>query len=210
MNTNYHPTNQLLTQYANGDLPEAYELLIATHISMCDECRTEIAALDALGGAVLQEFEPLETVSFAQTLEKIKQVGRDVPKVRVPTEVPAPLVDYIGSRFEDVRWKPIGIGARQAILNTDGGATARLLHIPAGSAMPNHTHQGLELTLVLRGAFYDGETRYGQGDIEVADEDDLHTPIADRAGPCICLAATDAPLKFTSLLPRLAQPFFKI
>ena len=197
-------------QYANGELPEAYELLIATHISMCDECRTDVAAFDAVGGAVLQELEPVQTVSFAQTLEKIKQTDRDVPKPRSKSEVPAPLVDYIGPRFEGVPWKPIGIGARQAILNTADGATARLLYIPGGSAMPNHTHRGLELTLVLRGAFYDGDMRFGQGDIEVADEDDLHTPIADRAGPCICLAATDAPLKFTSFLPRLAQPFFKI
>jgi putative transcriptional regulator len=34
--------------------------------------------------------------------------------------------------------------------------------------------------------------------------------MAEAGVECICLAASDAPLKFHGLLPRLAQPFFKI
>ncbi|MGB1033531.1 MAG: transcriptional regulator, partial [Primorskyibacter sp.] len=34
--------------------------------------------------------------------------------------------------------------------------------------------------------------------------------IADVSEACICLAVTDAPLRFTSFLPRLLQPFLRI
>jgi putative transcriptional regulator len=64
--------------------------------------------------------------------------------------------------------------------------------------------------LVLQGAFRDESDRFGPGDVEVACEDMQHTPIAEDGPPCICLAATDAPLRFSGLLPRLAQPFFRI
>ena len=34
--------------------------------------------------------------------------------------------------------------------------------------------------------------------------------IAEAGADCICLAATDAPLRFRGVLPRLAQPFLRI
>ena len=99
---------------------------------------------------------------------------------------------------------------RQAILPTSKGAVARLLHIPAGVAVPDHGHRGLELTLVLQGAFSDEVDRFGPGDIEVADESLEHTPVAEAGMDCICLAVTDAPLRFNALLPRMLQPFVRI
>ena len=55
-----------------------------------------------------------------------------------------------------------------------------------------------------------GVGAFGVGDLEVADGDLEHTPTAGEEAPCICLAATDAPLRFQSLVPRLLQPLFKI
>jgi putative transcriptional regulator len=34
--------------------------------------------------------------------------------------------------------------------------------------------------------------------------------VAEAGADCICLAATDAPLRFNKLIPRMAQPFFRI
>ncbi len=102
------------------------------------------------------------------------------------------------------------MGVRQAILPTSKEASARLLFIPAGQAVPDHGHRGTELTLVLQGAFSDSTDRFGPGDLEIANEDLEHTPVAEAGADCICLAATDAPLRFTSLIPRLVQPFFRI
>ena len=102
------------------------------------------------------------------------------------------------------------MGVKQSILKTSAEATARVLFIPAGVAVPNHGHNGTELTLVLRGAYADETDRFQRGDVEIANEDMQHTPIADELEDCICLAVTDAPLKFSGLLPRLIQPLLRI
>lgn len=99
---------------------------------------------------------------------------------------------------------------RQAVIPTSDRATARLLYIPAGVAVPDHGHNGMELTLVLQGAFADEADCFRRGDIEIADEGTEHQPIAQAGLDCICLAVTDAPLKFRGFLPRLAQPFLGI
>jgi len=123
---------------------------------------------------------------------------------------PAPLRDYVGGGVEAVNWRPVAGGVRQAILPTSKDASVRLLHIPAGAAVPDHGHRGVELTLVLQGAYRDGDEIFARGDVEVATQDLTHTPVAEPGLDCICLAATDARLKFSGLLPRLAQPFFRI
>jgi putative transcriptional regulator len=108
------------------------------------------------------------------------------------------------------RWKSLGLGVRQSILASDNEGSVRLLYIPPGQAVPDHSHNGLELTLVLQGSFSDATGRFRVGDLEVADQTLEHTPVADPGAPCICLAATDAPLRFNALVPRLLQPFFRI
>jgi putative transcriptional regulator len=132
------------------------------------------------------------------------------PAVAARGAVPAPLSDYIGHDFTGVKWRALGMGVRQAILPTAKGASARLLYIPAGKAVPDHGHRGTELTLVLQGAFRDAFDRFGPGDLEIATEADEHTPVAEAGVDCICLAATDAPLRFTGLVPKLLQPLFRI
>jgi putative transcriptional regulator len=123
---------------------------------------------------------------------------------------PAPLADYVGGDLASVRWRRVGGGVKQAILPTGRNASARLLYIPAGVAVPDHGHRGTELTLVLQGAFADENDRFGRGDIEIANEEVEHTPVALEGEDCICLAATDAPLRFRGMIPRLAQPLLRI
>ena len=83
-------------------------------------------------------------------------------------------------------------------------------YIPAGTAVPEHSHKGRELTLVLKGAFKDEIDHFGPGDIELADGHTHHTPVASDDEDCICLAVTDAPLKFNNIIHKIAQPFLKI
>ena len=132
------------------------------------------------------------------------------PKAPLKTSLPAPLAAYVGGDLDAVKWRALGGGVRQAILLTGPKATVRLLHIPAGQAVPDHGHRGMELTLVLRGAFRDATDRFGPGDLEIAGEDLAHKPVAEAGEDCICLAATDAPLRFAGLMPRLLQPLFRI
>jgi putative transcriptional regulator len=217
MNIQHHLSDALLMAYAAGNLPEAFGLVVATHVSLCDECRARAASFDAVGGALMEhDASPVSLApdALAATMARIKgqatQPRYDMPAPIQCSVLPAPLRAYVGGGLEAVKWRNVGGGVRQAILPTSAKASARLLHIPAGMAVPDHGHRGLELTLVLQGAFSDSEDRFARGDVEIATEELEHTPVAEPGLDCICLAATDAPLKFRALMPRLAQPFFRI
>jgi putative transcriptional regulator len=56
----------------------------------------------------------------------------------------------------------------------------------------------------------DEDDRFARGDIETADASVTHTPTAAPGQDCICLAVTDAPLRFQGWLPRLVQKFVRI
>ncbi len=210
----HHLTDDILMGYSTGELPEAFSLVVATHVSLCDECRARLGSFDALGGEVLARTEAacVSDGSFDAVMKRITGSAADAvaQPIRVAGLFPAPLQDYVGGDLAAVRWKSVGMGVKQAILPVASGAKVRLLHIPAGGAMPDHGHKGREMTLVLQGAFSDADGRYGRGDVELADDAVSHTPVAEAGEDCICLAATEAPLRFRSLLPRLVQPFFKI
>ncbi|TCP61684.1 ChrR-like anti-ECFsigma factor [Rhodovulum bhavnagarense] len=213
----HHLTDDLLMAYAAGNLPEAFSLVVASHVSLCDECRARLGEYEAVGGAILEESETAEMTadSLAATMILIGQMhatGDTAASVapQKPGLFPRPLRDYVGGDLDTVEWRSFGGKVRQAVLPTDKGASARLLHIPAGVAMPDHGHNGTELTLVLQGAFEDEDGHFARGDVEVADADMEHTPVATQGADCICLVATDARLKFTGFLPRIAQPFLGI
>jgi putative transcriptional regulator len=211
MTIRHHISDTLLMAYSAGQLPEAFSLVMATHLSLCDDCRARMGAFDAIGGAVVADCAAVAMAdgSLAAAMARIAQPEAR-PKPAVKGAYPAPLMEYLGGSPEALKWRPLGMGVKQAILPTDRSASARLLYIPAGHAVPDHGHRGTELTLVLQGAFRDASDRFGPGDLEIADEAMQHTPIAEDGPACICLAATDAPLRFTGIFPRLVQPFFRI
>lgn len=219
MTIKHHLSDALLMAYSAGTLPEAFNLVIATHVSLCDDCRARLESFDAVGGAMLESCGTAEIGDDAleATMAMIgaaRDRGKDpivteAPAARAPGVFPAPLQDYIGGDLDAVHWRPAGGGVKHAILETSKDATVRLIQIPPGAKVPDHGHRGTEMTLVLKGAFRDDSARFGRGDIEVVNEDVEHTPVAEEGEVCVCLAATDAPLKFNALLPKLAQPFLR-
>jgi len=216
MTIKHHLTDDLLMAYAAGNLPEAFSLVVATHVSMCDECRARLAGFEAVGGAVLDEAPDcrMSEDSFAATMRLIGETPADArieaDQDTVSGLFPKPLRDYVGGDLDAVQWKSLGGKVRQAVLPTSKDASVRLLYIPAGMAMPDHGHKGMELTMVLQGAFEDEDGLYARGDVEVAGEEMEHTPVAAPGLDCVCLVATDAPLRFSGFLPRIAQPFIGI
>lgn len=209
----HHIDDATLMAYAAGTLPEAVNLIVAAHVSLCDESRAALESCDAIGGSLLDQTEgvPMDIGSLEATMKRLMDVPLD-DKPTPPKKgiLPAPIQDYVGGDLDAIRWRPVGMGVKQAILPTSDKATARLLFIPAGAAMPEHSHHGRELTLVLQGAFHDDGETFARGDIEIADEDVHHIPVADISEDCICLAVTDAPLRFKGIIPRIVQKFVRI
>lgn len=209
----HHLTDALLMAYASGGLTEGFSLVVATHVSMCDECRARLESFEAVGGALVDEAEAVAVSDDAleATMALIDAAPAFKPRVaRRSDTLPLPVQDYLGCDLDGVRWRPVGSGVRQAVFKTGDKSKVRLLSIPGGTAIPDHSHRGLELTLVLKGAFRDEDARFGPGDVEIADDDLHHTPVAEEGEDCICLAATEAPLRFKGLIPRIAQPFIGI
>ncbi len=220
--SSHHPEIDLLLSYSAGALGEGWSLAVATHLAYCPTCRSVVESADDLGGALLDDETPeaLSSGSFEAMLEKVKTLPLSDPiadSVTAPlvsglpdTLIPQPLRSYLGGGFEAVPWKSIGGGAQQYLIPTADDSKVRLLKIPAGQPVPEHTHGGRELTLVLAGSFSDQAGHFGPGDLEDVDEAITHQPVAGADGACICLAVTDAPLEFSGLLPRLFQPVIGI
>lgn len=202
--------DHIMASYAAGSLPDAFALVVATHVSMSPESRASLEAHQALGGSVLEMIssEVLSSGLKDTVLAVLDDPFETAPEFSRSGVYPAPIMGALKGR--GVKWKNMGGGVRQDIVAADQYGTARLLYIPPGMAVPDHGHNGLEMTLVLQGSFSDETGRYGVGDVEIADEDLDHTPIAGPGDACICLAATDAPLRFRALIPRLLQPLFRI
>ncbi len=206
----HHAPDPMLAAYAAGSLPYPFAVILAAHVSLCDECRARLGAHQLVGGLVLDGLGPegLSPGARDRALAALGTAPADPVRREAASVYPAPIADLVGTTGP--RWRSLGFGAKQAILWSGAAGSLRLLSIPAAQAVPEHGHRGLELTLVLSGAFADETGLFGAGDLEVADEDLGHTPRATEDGPCLCVAATDAPLRFRSLVPRLLQPVFRI
>ena len=220
MTVHHHPSDELLLDYASGALGEAWSLAVATHLALCPTCRRTVEKLEAVGGEILEKVapEPVAESSFEAVMARLQEIPATAAEAESPARgqdgpfvLPQPLRDYVGGDVDDLHWQRLGLGAYQRLISTSGnGATARLLRIPAGKPVPTHGHRGKELTLVLCGAFTDTTGTYGRGDLQEADAELEHQPLAAPKEDCICLAVTDAPLRFRSLAARLVQPLLNI
>ena len=79
MTIRHHLSEQLLTGYAAGQLPEAFNLIVATQVSLCDECRARLAALEA-GRAMGAEL-PTDIDVVGIVIERGDVFGEDLSDV---------------------------------------------------------------------------------------------------------------------------------
>lgn len=206
----HHIPDSMMAAYASGTLPHPFAMVVATHISLCADCRSAFGAYQTIGGALLESSANVAVSGGLKSnlMAMLDETAPPEPLYDAQGIYPSPVMEAL--KGKPPRWKTLGMGVKQSILSESGGGSVRLLYIPSGQAVPDHSHNGLELTLVLQGSFSDETGRYGVGDVEIGDEDLEHTPIADAGEPCICMAATDAPLRFNAFVPRLLQPLFRI
>lgn len=220
----YHPYEAYLQDYAVGRTSEAVGLVLATHLSFCASCRQKVEEFEAVGGAVLAQQDGLAVTASARdrvmamidfesdAADYVSDADRAVRSGSI--EVPGPLKGYLSAAalesLDNIKWRQLPGYAEHTLLARDGEPRVRLMKISAGVAMPKHTHEGTELTLVLQGGFSDHSGCYGPGDLAIADGATEHAPRADDDGDCICLAVTDSPLRLTGVIGRLINPFVNL
>jgi len=168
--------------------------------------------MQGVGGALLAEAvgTPFQPDALTRAFARIEAMEREF--VRRPAEIerdddrhlPQAVRDFARG---DWQWIGPGIHRRMLALPDDSAARVFLLKARPGTKMPDHTHTGVEFTLVLSGAFAHDLGRFGPGDFEEADESVEHQPIVEAGEVCICLVAMDGTLKLNGMIGRLLQPF---
>lgn len=218
MTSVHHISDELLAAYAGGQLPEPLALLVATHLTLCPEARRRCRAFEAIAGVMLDAIEPEPVAADLRSrllarLDALPEPsgGHAAPPIERPRgRVPAPLAAYIGDCYEQLPWRSFGAVSEVRLMPNAPGFVTRLLRIRPGVSIPDHTHEGLEATLVLQGSFSDQTGTYGVGDVALHEGDVDHAPVAGPGEVCICLAVTDAPLRLTGSFGRLLNPFVRI
>ena len=215
----HHPDEELLLDYATGATDEAEALMVAVHLSFCEECRRIVRDMEAIGSALMSECEALapemdadELLDRLEAADDRTESRRQAPAVEaraVEPWVPAPLRPYlIGD--EPPKWRSVMRGLDEMVLPVSmRRARAKLLRIRAGAKMPEHTHVGTEHTIVLAGSFKDGDQRFGVGDVASSDREVTHTSVAGDEEDCICLTTISGDLRLTGPIGRFINPFVK-
>jgi putative transcriptional regulator len=216
--------DDLLLAHAAGRLPEPVGLVVATHLALAPERQSAYREYEALGGAMLEDLQPaaLSDGAFDRLLARMNdekepmltgakaaEQGTIVGSAAGDPPIPAPLRSYIGGSLADLPWKHYGSVSEASLPLDETTYRARLILLKAGRSVPKHTHDGQEITVVLKGAFNDGIGRYGRGDISIADAHVDHQPMAEDGEDCLCLTVTDAPLRLTGTFSRFLNPFLR-
>ena len=70
--------------------------------------------------------------------------------MRSEADIPSTLSDYIGGSLKDVEMATDRIRRKAVSTENIWRLDSWVLYIPAGTAVPHHSHNGNELTLVLK------------------------------------------------------------
>jgi putative transcriptional regulator len=208
----HHPGDELLLPLAAGRLSAGQALVVSVHLEGCAECRARLHALQSLGGALLEQAEPvaLQPEAWSRTLERIVAPAPAMPAATrapephpaLPEGVPWP-ASLRGSRVSGWRWMGPGMRFARVGLLQEPASAIYLLRIGEGRNLPRHTHGGIELTQVLCGTFDDGRAVFGRGDFDATDEAVHHQPVVQPGAVCVCLAYVGAPLRFDGRIASL-------
>lgn len=204
------PIDVLLAGYAAGTLTRPLHVLVASHLELSAENRGYVAALETLKGFEIERIAPKPLADRDERLAAIFALG-DMPAPAAPVDrlLPKPLRDFLGFSAKDIPWKSKLPGLKEHVIMDGPEGEAVLYWIKPGVAMPVHTHEGSEVTLVLEGGFSDAFGDYDKGDVAFADESVDHKPVADAHEGCICFAVTDAPLRLTGPIGRIVDKLFR-
>ena len=218
-NIHFHPNHDLLSRYANGDLDSASSIMISAHLEFCPHCRQKIAAIEAKQAHILENSESatltpslsamMLEIMAQEPVETLVEEVSDSDLTMEDKTYPLPSVlqrhnDKIGP------WSHLPGNIKRAQVEVSGDSKMNFIYMDSDSSLPEHTHQGQEITLVLAGEFYDESGTYKPGDFIVQTDEHTHLPRTREGQDCLCLTLLNAPLHFTSGLATLLNPFSQL
>jgi putative transcriptional regulator len=194
MPISHHLDDATLLSFAAGSLPEALAAVASAHVAVCPVCAAEVRRMEAVGTALFAGLVPMPVQKPASVMA-VRRAEADVEpepvRIPLPADIPHPIAHLVGDDLDAVAWRPLGLG---------------LWQVGPGRRMPEHSHGGAELTLLLRGSYSDETGVYRAGDVSDMDADVTHRPVSDPHQGCICLIASEKPARFKGLIPRMVAP----
>ena len=191
-----HPDSATLMSFAAGALAEPLAAACSVHVSMCAACRDEVRDMELVGAALLGTAPAAGRVTLpGRPLEAPLERGRaDLREGMAKDALPAPIVSRYGLVLDEIPWKKLAPGVWQHRLALSPGTEGELyfIKLAPGCRLPLHAHTGVELTVVLTGAFVDGSGEYRRGDMQDIDKIE-HQPVGDQEEGCVCLVAAEGP-----------------
>lgn len=219
---NHHPSISLLTNFVMGDLPASLSAAVVIHADMCESCAKKISQLTEQQANECFMFDHGEKARVAEQTSAqmtdedlswmIEEITADeqVFVADIKKEVSIQIKDdnYILpaaiQNMDIQQWSGLGKISRARIELDEDEIHTSLLHMAPGGSVPEHTHKGFELTLLLAGSFEDETGKYVPGDFIWRDSQDQHTPQSPDG--CLCYTVSNDALKFTKGLGKLLNP----
>lgn len=220
----HHPKIELIQAFVDGDLPASLSAGIAIHAEMCPQCQQKIAQLTehaaeiSFEEAFLDKFIVDDTstiisdsdeVDFEAMAELISQSSDiDIPEKAVNKSIIFNDKTYklpkVLNNMEIGKTSHIGKLSRARLQLDENEIHTSLLQIEAGGGVPEHTHKGFELTLLLDGSFHDESGEYVKGDFIMLDGSHQHHPVSTEG--CLCYTVANDALHFTQGINKLLNP----
>lgn len=208
-----------VTDYAAGNLSPAKHALMACVVETNPAIAAEAAFETDVAASLMTDIRPVPLSPFliGDTLEKLALSSTYETAANDGTHsdlemrlAPKPLRDLMqGAGLRDIKWKSLipGVAVHDVLGNrkTRTGDRMYLLRAKGGIQLPEHSHEGEEWTLILKGSYRTDTQRYFRGDLHIADETTDHAPYVEEGEDCICLVVTQGQLHMKSWLPRLIQ-----
>ena len=215
MTIRHHPSTETLAAYASGALDLGRQIVVASHVERCPACRGFVRGLEKLAGVMLEDLlpAPMSSDALARTLARI---DREPPAQAEATPVlPAsdePALPACLKPYEMGRWRWVGPGVqmRPIILPETDKLRVFLLKGAPGIRLPQHSHEGTELTSILSGSYHHEGGDFLAGDFEEADDNVEHRPTVGKEAACICLVALEGQLKLSGFIGALLNPFVRL
>ena len=201
----------MMNQYAEGVLPASLSMAISAHLELCDCCKKQFKDIEASQSQVIFDNDSSNEIED-ELLQMLNGITSNTDIDEVLIKRPEKIV-YQGKKvslprvlsgLERTSFSKVGKLSRSRFALDDGELRMSLLQIEAGGQIPNHTHTGFELTLLLDGEFEDESGKYEAGDFIWLDGRHTHTPYTEHG--CLCFTLVNSALHFNKGLSQLLNP----
>ena len=221
-----HLSDAWYLDHASGTLSLGEQVFMDSHLELSSKAAAKVADYEKVGALILESvftdqqgtglgFDAEDIFAQDDAQSGLLDSGQEADRVQVSasasgrsedTYLPQALRAFVDDNAMSIRWRFLGPKLRKCLLWTsEDGTKLWMLKAEAGADIPLHSHNGSELTLVLKGSFSDQAHRFERGHVQEADDGTEHEILIGDSEECVCLALTQAPLNFANPVIRVFQ-----